>query len=263
MTDDALILIGRDGTDAPAILRTHARRLRERGAADAVHVATYGPEPVRDLAEQFRSVTADRVFALPARVAHTRATTDDLPAALSYVPGEVRYCEPIGQSPAVTSLVVERASEHAAGEDATLVLVGLGHSSQPYHRQAAEYQAARLTERSAYADVVTCYLLQNPTVECVRYNVATERAVAVPLFVAGGDATDKRIPAKLELDRGGIAYADPLGEHPLVTDAFEAELQKQRALAMGRGGDPLTFEGALARHRRPVATDGEGDVRPS
>jgi sirohydrochlorin ferrochelatase len=106
--------------------------------------------------------------------------------------------------------------------------------------------------------VRSCYLLQNPAVECVRYNVETPEAVAVPLFLARNEATDERIPAKLELDRGGIAYADPLGEHPGITDAIHAELERQRVLAGGEESRGSALGTSSMRTRRPVATDGEG-----
>lgn len=258
MTHDALLLIGRRTTRAPEALETHAERLRRRGVAEVVRTATYDSEPVRELRDSFGDVDADRVFALPFSVAHSHETTTDLPAALSYLSGAPRYCEPLGHSPAITDAILARAADRIAPDpDATLVLVGFGSSSQPYHRQVAEYHASRVRESSAYGDVTTCYLIQNPTVECARYNVDTERAVAVPLFVARSEATDSEIPTKLELDRGGIRYADPLGEHSLVTDAIESELAKQRVLA-DREDAPESFEASLARASQPVATDGEG-----
>lgn len=261
MTEDALVLVGRDGTHDRETLATHAERAEARGVVGTAHVATYAEEPVRELRADLRSLTAETVFVLPATLAHSRETTDVLPGVLPHLHGDVRYCAPIGHSPAVTDLVAARATAAADPEGATLVLVGQGNSSQSHHRRMTECHARRIADRSAYADVVTCYLLQNPAVECVRYNVDTERAVAVPLFLTANRTTTDRIPAKLELDRGGVAYADPLGTDPLVTDAIERELARQRVLADSAGDAPASFEGALARGARSVATDGEGPPR--
>lgn len=262
MTSDALLLIGRRTAHARDVFETHADRLVRRDAADAVHVATYETEPVRDLREQLESIDADRVYAVPMSPAHTHDTLGDLPAALSFVPGEVQYCEPLGGSPAVTEVLTRRAADRVPpDEDASLVLVGFGSSSKPYHRQTTEYHAARIREQSDYGEVVTCYLLQNPAVECVRYDVSTDRAVAVPLFVARSEATEEQIPERLELGRGGIEYADPFGEHPRITDAIHAEVEKQRVLARNGDSAPVSFEAQLARNRHPVATDGEGASR--
>ncbi|NEU58226.1 CbiX/SirB N-terminal domain-containing protein [Halorussus sp. MSC15.2] len=257
MTEEAIVLVGTDTPDAREVLRTHARRLRDRAVTDAVHTGFYGSEPIRDLRDTLESVAADAAYVVPMRAAHTHETTDDVPAALSYLPCDARYCEPVGRSSATTGVLAERAAARVTpGEDATLVLVAFGSSSLPYQRQTAEYHAARLREQSDYGEVVTSFLVQNPAVECARYNVSNDRAVAVPLFVHRSEATDERIPAKLELDRGGVEYADPLGAHPRITRAIRAEVEKQRILATDDG--PASFEASLAQARRPVATDGHG-----
>ncbi|WP_248898017.1 CbiX/SirB N-terminal domain-containing protein [Haloplanus halobius] len=259
MTRETVLLVGRRAENTEDVLETHARRLRERGVADAVRTATYEHEPIRELRESLSALSADRVYALPMCLAHSYETTEDIPAALSYVPGTVHYGEPVGRSPAVTGVVEQRAAAQVPpAASASLVLIGFGNSSQPYHRQAVEYHADRLRERTAYGEVRTCFLLQNPAVECVRYNVTGDRTVAVPLFVTRSDATEREIPAKLELDRGGIEYADPLGTHAHVTDALEAEVARQRVLATADDGTPTTFESTLTQSRTPLATDGEG-----
>ena len=262
MTEDTLVLIGRTGTHDVETLRSHATRLERRGAVDGTHVATYAEEPARELRDELGELSADRFFVLPAAVAHSRETTDVLPGTVPTLDGDVRYCEPIGRSPVLTRLIFERASAHVTpGEDATLVLVGQGNSSQPYSRQMTEYHASRLAAESEYAAVETCYLLQNPAVECVRYTVSTSEAVAVPLFLTENETTEKHVPAKLELDRGGIAYTDPFGDHQLVTDAIQGELDRQRAFATDEAGRPASFEDVLVQRHQSVATDGDGVIR--
>lgn len=258
MTSDALLLVGRDAGRARSTAETHARRLIDRDVVDEVHVATYDVEPSLELADELAAVDADRVFALPTSLAHTYDSLDELPGALDRLSGEVQYCEPLGRSPAITELLTRRAATLAPERPETsLVLVGLGSGATPHWRQVLGYHAERLRRRTSFGEVEACYLVQNPTVECVRYNVSGDRVVAVPVFLAACEATEERIPAKLELDRGGVEYAAPLGEHELVTDAIEAEVAKQRALA-GDGPAPDTFEDALVRSRRSVATDGRG-----
>ena len=241
------------------MLEAHACRLSRRAVVDDVEIATYQSEPIRELKEEFERISADTVYAVPMCAAHSHDTINGVPAALSYIPGEVHYCEPLGQSPAVTEVLEEKgASLIPASDDASLILVGFGSSSKPYHRQTTDYHAARLREQSGYGEVLTCYLLQNPTVECVRYNTTKNQSVAVPLFLTRTEATESRIPDELELARGGIEYADPLGEHPRITDAVHAEVEKQRALAVDNAASAASFEAQLTRTQRPVATDGEG-----
>ncbi|MFD1598059.1 CbiX/SirB N-terminal domain-containing protein [Halobellus rarus] len=262
MTSEAILLIARQTRNAREVLEEHADRLRRRAVVDAVEVATYESEPVRELRGRFERIAADVVYAVPICAAHTHETIDAVPAALSYVAGDVRYCEPIGRSPAVTEVIEARSAElRPVSEDVSLVLVGFGSSSKPYHRQTVDYHAARLREQSEYGEVLTCYLLQNPAVECVRYNATGDRSVAVPLFFSRTEATEERIPAELELGRGGVEYADPLGTHPRITDAIHAEVAKQRALGGDDASGGTSFEARLTRTKRPVATDGEGAPR--
>ncbi|WP_262177132.1 CbiX/SirB N-terminal domain-containing protein [Haloarcula laminariae] len=261
MTTESILLVGRHAAGSDDLLETHAARLRARTDVDSVAVATYEDEPVRELTPQLESLTAETVYAVPMVAAHTRDTTNEIPAALSAVAGTVHYCEPPGQSPAITDVLAQRAGAEVEPDgDASLVLVSFGSSSDPYQRQTTDYHASRLEAQSDYEAVVTCYLLQNPAVECARYTVPTDSAVAVPLFLGRSEATERRIPEALELDRGGMAYADPLLDHPGVTDAIAAEIEKQRALD-GASASVASFEATLAETQRPVATDGDGRPR--
>lgn len=256
MTRDALVLLGRDTAHARETLATHATRLRDRGVADAVHACHYEHEPRRDLRDPLAAVDADRVFAVPMTAAHARETTVGVPAALDRLDAAVHYCEPVCRSSAVTGALRDRAAEAATGRPTAVGLVALGASSQPYHRQVAEYHAARLRERGDYEDVATSYLVQNPAAECLRYNLDAEDAVAVPLFVVASDATDRDIPDRLELDRGGLDYADVLGAHPRLTDAVAAQVAEKRVLAARDGA--ATFEDSLTANVTAFAADGDG-----
>jgi len=258
MTRETLLLVGRETGHSRPVFEAHASRLRRRGCADAVRVATYEHEPVRELRDALAAIGGD-VYVVPMCVAHTNETTESLPAALSYVGGEARYCEPVGHDPGITGALADRAGSRLdADGETSLVLVGLGNPASKHQRRTVEYHASRLRNRSEYGEVLACYLVQNPAVECVRYNVTTDRAVAVPVFVPPGPATETEIPGKLELDRGGVAYADPLGTHEAVTDAVESTLETRRALAAA-DGTPSTFEAELVGATHPVATDGEGE----
>ena len=262
MTTESILLIGRNTRNAHEVLEAHADRLSRRSVVDNVEIATYESEPTRELKEKLERISADTVYTVPMCAAHSHDTIDGVPAALSYVSGNVHYCEPLGQSPAVTEVIEEKgASLIPASDDVSLILVGFGSSSKPYHRQTTDYHAARLREQSGYGEVLTCYLLQNPTVECVRYNTSKNQSVAVPLSLTRTEATESRIPDELELVRGGIEYADPLGAHPRITDAVHAEVEKQRALAGDDATSAASFEAQLTRTRRPVVTDGEGIQR--
>ncbi|WP_267161168.1 CbiX/SirB N-terminal domain-containing protein [Halovenus salina] len=255
MPSEELLLIGRDTGHGRDVLETHAARLVGSDAVESATVATYKHEPYRELRETLGNLDTERVYAIPMFASHTYDTVDELPGVLSVISGEVQYGELLGQSPAVTDVIDDRAREAVAGDQNTsLVLVGLGSNSAPDQQQATEYHAERLRERARYDEVKTCYLMQNPAVECVRYAVSNDRVVAAPMFLAHSEATDEQIPTKLELDRGGIAYADPLGAHDRLTDAIHGELERLRVLA----DEGTTSNARIDTAHRPLAADGEG-----
>lgn len=250
MTRETLVLVGRN--DVAEVAERHAARLRDRGVVDAVETATYRTEPEPELRETLSGVSGDRTYVVPLCFAHTLETLRDLPRALGRLPGEVRYCDPIGESPAVTAAIRSRA--RAASDADALLLVALGNSRKDHARETVRFHADRL--RETFTEVRSAYLLQSPAAECARYTLEADHAVACPLFLAECDATRDRIPETLELDRGGIAYADPLGDALAVTDAIAAEVDRERVLAESGTRSPGTD---LVADARPVATDGRGD----
>lgn len=255
-----LLLVGRETTSARDVLETHAKRLHRRCAVETVSIATYSDDPYRELRDTLTGIESEETYVVPMCAGHTNETTTDLPAALTQIDGTVHYCEPVGNDPAITEAIDDRARDAVdPGAGVSLVLVGLGNTGATHHRGVLESHAERLRQRTAYATVRGCYLVQNPAVECVRYNVPTERAVAVPLFILPSETTAERIPDKLGVDRGGFVCTDPLGAHEKVTDAVESILDARTA--MENGTRPVTFEDALAATSRPVATDGDGSHR--
>jgi sirohydrochlorin ferrochelatase len=229
---DTLLLVGR--AHAREAAQIHAERLRSRSVADRVAVTTYDSDP----AEIDLEVDGE-TYVVPMVAAPDRDTTRALPGALP----AARHCEPVGTSPAVGRGLADRAREAVSPTaDSSVALVAFGAGA----RETTERQADRLREMTEYGEVTTAYLLQNPAVECLRYNLSGERAVVVPFFVAACEETERAIPEKLDLDRGGLEYTDPLGTHEAVTDAIEAEFAKARALEAGTAAV------------RPIATDGRG-----
>lgn len=257
MTSDALVLVSRGTAHAHDVLETHAARLERRNGVDTVHTALYDRRPARELRDQLSAVAADEVYVLPVRFAHTNETTEMIPAALSALSGTVHYCDPLGQHPAVTDALLQRGVGVAEGPDVSLVLAGMGSTTGSIYRRTTEFHAARIRDRTEYGEVLTCYLVQDPAVECVRYNVSNDRAVVVPTFFSRTETATTQIPAKLELGRGGLEYAAPLGTHESVTDAIESVLSVQQR-AVTRDGEPESRAVRPRGELSPAVTDGEG-----
>ena len=247
MPRETLVLVGRN--EVQSVAERHAERLRHAGIVDTVATATYEVEPESELRAALSDVRGDRVYAVPMCFAHTHETLKDVPRALNRLSAEVRYCDPIGERRAVTEAVRNRA--RAASDADALVLVALGNSRDDHARTAAASHAARL--RAEFDEVRAAYLLQSPAVECARYTLEADHAVACPLFVADCEATRDRIPEQLELHRGGIDYADPFGADDAVTDAIAVAVERARADAEASTPSP-----DLVADAAPVATDGRG-----
>lgn len=262
MRNDALLLIGRGRQPARDVFETHATRLRRRDVTDAVHVAPYENDPRDELDATLRAIDADTVYAFPMTIAHNYETTDTIPAALRTLDADVALCEPIGGTAPITEILIDRATAHyAPASDTSVLLVGFGSSSLPYQRQTVEYHANRIAATTDYDEIETAYLLQNPAVECARYNLTNDRAVGVPVFITPTEATEREIPTKLELDRGGLRYADPIGPHSRLTDAIHAAVARQRRLNPDAAGTDPQRPHPDSSETRPVATDGDGGLR--
>lgn len=231
----ALLLVGRETDAAREAARVHARRVERRGTVTEARAALGGPERVR---EAVGAVDAADVYAMPA--AFARRAGDDPRLAATDRPDR---CEPVGRSPSVTAALADRARAAAGGdlEGRSLVLVGLGSGSTPDQRRTTRYHATRLLRRRPVAGVHDCYLLEDPAVECARYETGPD-PVVVPCLLAPTAATRAAIRDRLDAD---WPVAEPLGTHPRVTDAIVGEIERRRAataapdrraLADGGGG---------------------------
>lgn len=260
MIIESILLIGRNTRNVHEVLETYAEQLSRHAVVDDVEI--YENEPIRELRRQFKQLSADSVYAVPRCVAHTHDTINDVPAALSYVVRNVHYCERLGQNPAVTEVIKERRSDLSPiSYNVYFILLNFEYTSKPYSRQITDYHAVRLREQSGYGEVLTCYRLQNPDVECVRHNVTKERTIAIPLFLMRTEATEDRIPEELDLARGGIEYAYSFQVYPQITDAVQAEVEKQRTLPFNNISPATSFEGQLTRTQHPVTSNEAGVQR--
>jgi sirohydrochlorin ferrochelatase len=260
MTPATLLLVGRQTAESPQPIQTHAARLRDRNVAATVRVETYDQTWDETVADTAPGRVDEPVLVVPLTVAYTNETRHVVSSIARRWGDAVSLCDPIGHSPALTDIIAERADEHAGSpEETSLLLVGLGSGSLSDQRRTVEYHEQRLRDRTAYDEVQSCYVLQDPVVECARYNVSNEAVVAVPVFIAPSPVTAETIPAKLDIDRGGIDYAAPIGTHEGLTDAIHAEVVRHRALEQlsdEHSADRVSRPPAV--RARPVVTDGKG-----
>jgi len=149
MTTESILLVGRGSDAVRDVLDTHADRLESRTDVEVVDVAVYEHEPLRELRETLDGLDAETVYVVPMCVAHTYDTLSEIPAALSYISGTVRYCEPLGGSPAITDVLAERG--RSADPEDILVAFGVLDSGVWWYR--AEREKLICTLRDAGAPV--------------------------------------------------------------------------------------------------------------
>jgi sirohydrochlorin ferrochelatase len=253
MIRGTLMLTGRQTERVERTIETHAARLRDRDVAETVVTERFDGANGERRADEHVELDDEDVYVVPMTTARTTETEEVIRLIASAVADAAVICNPIGRSPAVTEVIADRATDHfEPSADTSLVLVGLGSSFLPYQRRVVEYHRCRLAARTAYGEVTASYLLQDPAVECVPYNVSGEDVVAVPVFVTPSEVTREAIPDRLDLGSADIAYADPLGIHPRLTDAIQAEVTKRHVLESqdAERGQPVN-DGVLNYASRP------------
>lgn len=231
-----LLLVGHGshldaGSSTP--FHAHAARLRERGAFDAVRVATWKEEP--SLSRALDGFEPEDVTVVPMFMSDGYFTSEVVPremgisGRLSQLFGHtVRYTAPIGSHPALARVIEQRAREAGATTETTVAVLGHGTPRNAKSEANIYAQAARVREMGVFAEVVTVFMDQEPNMRGLLERVSNETVVVVPLFVADGWHVGSTIPEELALDgpetrRGGrrLRYATAVGTHPMIAEVVE------------------------------------------
>ncbi|HAB18943.1 MAG TPA: CbiX/SirB N-terminal domain-containing protein [Verrucomicrobiota bacterium] len=135
--------------------------------------------------------------------------------------------------------------------DAALVLVGHGSTLNADSAAPTRQHAAELRRQGLFAQVVTAFWKEHPTLAGALRQAFTPRVFVVPLFISEGYFTEEVIPRELGLRRDGDAtfsriqrlgnqrvyYCGPVGTHPSMTGiilARAAEVVRQFPDSQGR-----------------------------
>ncbi|MBN9493753.1 hypothetical protein J0H33_10465 [bacterium] len=231
-----LLLVGHgshlDGASS-APFHAHAARMRERGAFDAVRVATWKEEP--SLPRALDGFEPDDVTVVPIFMSDGYFTGEVVPREMgltgrvSCLRGKtVRYTAPVGSHPALARVIVQRALESGATRDSAVAVLGHGTPRNPKSETNIYEQAARVRSMHLFGEVVTAFMDQEPNMRGLLDVVTASDVVVVPLFIANGWHVGSTIPSELALEgpetrRGGrrLRYATAVGTHPMVADVIE------------------------------------------
>ncbi len=257
--DSALLIVGHGSTvnpdsSAPSLAR--AAEIRARGTFRAVACAFWKEEPgLRDWPLLFDSEVSS-VYVVPNFISEgyfTRSVipreldldrlADGTPAPLTLRPdGQTwKYCEPSGNHPAMTELLLERAREVAPGvplAETSLLIVGHGTSLNDNSAVAAKLQAEKIRALGLYASVLNTYMEEPPLIADWAALTDTPHVVVVPFFISDGLHSYQDIPVLLGIETEITAAAS---EHQRLGQVF--------------GQNPRQIRGRSLYYARAIGTD--------
>jgi sirohydrochlorin cobaltochelatase len=258
-----LLIVGHGSTvnpDSSAPTWAHAREIEGRGIFREVRCAFWKEEPsLRDALLFFRYRNIADVYVVPNFISEGYFTQTVIPRELELngavterAGGQVwKYCEPVGNDPAVTELLLKRARDIAPNADpaaTTLLIVGHGTELNDNSAVAAKREAERIRATHKFAAVINVYMEEPPLVAEWATLTSTPNVVVVPFFISDGLHSYEDIPVLLgippnsgtthQLHGRSLFYGSAIGTEPEFADvilrraeAFDRQTQHLHSLA--------------------------------
>ncbi len=129
-----------------------------------------------------------------------------------------KYCQPVGNHPAMTELLLKRACEVAPGVDlaeTSLLIVAHGTDLNENSAVAAKREAEKIHGLGKFAEVLNVYMEEQPLVSDWLKLTKTPNVVVVPFFISDGLHSYEDIPRLIGIvvaagvDRGRPGSAPP------------------------------------------------------
>jgi sirohydrochlorin cobaltochelatase len=225
-SDAALLIVAHGSTvnaDSSTPTRRHADEIRKRNLYADVRCAFWKEEPsLRDARFLFADSTIREVFVVPNFISEGYFTQTVIPRELE-LKGPITarangqswiYCEPVGNNPVVTELLLARAGEIAPGLEPTqtaLLIVAHGTELNDNSAIAAKREAERIRARGEFASVGNAYMEEPPLVAEWDRLTNAPNVIVVPFFIADGLHSYEDIPKLLGIDSNGM---DVFGKNP-------------------------------------------------
>lgn len=218
----ALLIVGHGSTvnpDSSAPSVAHATALRARGIFREVAACFWKEEPsLRDALFFFDEPEIREVYVVPNFISEGYFTQTVIPRELELAsrlttrPGGQlwKYCEPVGNHPAVTELLLRRAQEIAPGvpeAQTTLLIVGHGTALNDQSAIAAKREVENIGALGRYASVQNAYMEEAPLITDWARLTTTPHVVVVPFFISDGLHSYQDIPVLLGIEPGPTAAA--------------------------------------------------------
>jgi len=230
----ALLIVAHGSTvnpDSSAPTLEHAAAIRRRKIFARVECAFWKEEPsLRDALFLFDPAKIREVYVVPNFISEGYFTQTVVPRELELIGpitkrsnGEIwKYCEPVGNHPMMTELLLKRARQvasDAAPEETSLLIVAHGTDLNENSAVAAKREAEKIRALGKYAAVLNVYMEEPPLVSDWRKLTETPNVVVVPFFISDGLHSYEDIPRLLGMvvaavvDRGQPESAFPATAH--------------------------------------------------
>ena len=259
----ALLIVAHGSTvnpDSSAPTLAHTAEIRRREVFADVGCAFWKEEPsLRDAIFLFDPESIRQVYVVPNFISEGYFTQTVVPRELE-LNGRVTnrgngqiwtYCEPVGNHPLMTELLLKRAEEVAPDvdpADTSLLLVAHGTDLNENSAVAAKREAEKIRALGKYAAVLNAYMEEAPLVSDWRELTKTQNVVVVPFFISDGLHSYQDIPVLL-----GIANGHPRSDS---SAALPAVLQRCR---LGRGevfrNNPYKIDNRTLFYAPSIGTD--------
>jgi sirohydrochlorin cobaltochelatase len=205
----ALLIVAHGSTvnpDSSAPTLAHAAEIRQRNIFADVACAFWKEEPsLRDALFLFDPESIREVCVVPNFISEGYFTQTVVPRELELnghitkrSNGQVwKYCEPVGNHPAVTELLLKRAREIAPGVDpaeTSLLIVAHGTDLNENSAVAAKREAEKIRGVRKFAEVLNVYMEEPPLISDWRKLTNTRNVVVVPFFISDGLHSYEDIP---------------------------------------------------------------------
>jgi sirohydrochlorin cobaltochelatase len=221
-TDVALLIVAHGSTvnpDSSAPTLAHAAEIRRRKRFTAVECAFWKEEPsLRDALFLFDPESIREVSVVPNFISEGYFTQTVIPRELELngtitkrSTGQIwRYCEPVGNHPLMTEMLLKRAHDvapEAALVETSLLIVAHGTDLNENSAVAAKREAEKIRALGKYAAVLNVYMEEPPLVADWQTLTKTPNVVVVPFFISDGLHSYEDIPVLLGIANGRSATA--------------------------------------------------------
>ena len=213
----ALLIVAHGSTvnpDSSAPTLAHAAEIRRRKIFADVECALWKEEPsLRDALFFFEPESIGEVYVVPNFISEGYFTQTVIPRELELngqttkrSDGQIwRYCEPVGNHPMMTELLLKRARDIAPDVDSaetSLLIVAHGTDLNENSAVAAKREAEKIRGLGKFAAVLNVYMEEPPLVSDWRKLTKTRNVVVVPFFISDGLHSYQDIPRLIGIAQG-------------------------------------------------------------